>query len=251
MSDHYCCKVCYQRYDCCTCPSEKQSVQKSPELSNVPLPSVDDVIKKNRASNGTEIMASYMLLLPKLKATLSPDDYNTAIEMTKFVQLVASYAKEEVENDRVTVESLVFQAQAMTLVQVTNATLIQVRESLGLSPLRPLSLQQRIANWALSTFGRNKYKSQHERNIRFLEECAEVVQANGLPLESAIKVLKYVYSRPVGELKKEIAAAYGTLCALASSNKIDIANEAETELVHIWANRQKIKEKNRTKPDFL
>ena len=176
MSDHYCCSVCHQRYDCCTC---KQNQKDNSELSSKtsgPMPTVKEVLQKNRVTNGPDITASFMLLLEKLRPMLEPDEYNTSLEMVKFVQLVADYAKTEVENDRVTVESLVYQAQAMTLVQATNETLRQVRESLGISILKPVSLQQRIANWALSTFGLNKYRSQHERNIRFLEECAEVVQ---------------------------------------------------------------------------
>ncbi|MDX1739573.1 MAG: hypothetical protein R3261_15135 [Alphaproteobacteria bacterium] len=113
------------------------------------------------------------------------------------------------------------------------------------------TLQARMDSWMQRCFGKNISENIHERNFRVLEECLELVQASGLNKQEAQVVLDYVYSRPAGDVRQEIGGAVLTLSAYCSAHNLDMLAMAEEELARIEKIPDKVREKHRTKPDFM
>jgi hypothetical protein len=75
-----------------------------------------------------------------------------------------------------------------------------------------------MLKWAVDTFGGIDDRDPialDERVRRYFEESAELFQACGLDLDSAVKILKRVFGRPPGEPEKELGQAQMTLSILA------------------------------------
>lgn len=66
------------------------------------------------------------------------------------------------------------------------------------------SLQKRINEWIVACFGTTIATDKTERTFRFCEEALELCQSRGLSKDDAIRLVEYVYERPVGEEEKEI-----------------------------------------------
>lgn len=113
-----------------------------------------------------------------------------------------------------------------------------------------VSLQDRMWTWVLAVLGLKSAHSHRERNTRFLEEAAELVQAAGMSEEEAIQTIQWVFARPKGEVPQEIAGVMTTLLALATSHGVEAMDEAEKELKRIWTKRDQIAEKQKTKIRF-
>ena len=78
-------------------------------------------------------------------------------------------------------------------------------------------VQQMVWSWCRETFeGIAAWETTQERAYRFLEEAVELFQAVGMTELDAIKIVDYVYKRPVGEISQEIGGTMITLLALAS-----------------------------------
>lgn len=69
-----------------------------------------------------------------------------------------------------------------------------------------------------------------ERRARFFEESGETVQAFGMTEDEAIALVRYTWSRPAGDLKKEIGAAALTLASLCVVAGYDMMECAEADL---------------------
>lgn len=69
-----------------------------------------------------------------------------------------------------------------------------------------------------------------ERRARFWEEAGETVQALGMSEEDAVALVRYTWSRPAGEPKKEIGAAALTLASLCVVAGYDMMACAEADL---------------------
>ena len=91
--------------------------------------------------------------------------------------------------------------------------------------------QRFIREWLLRTFGPLNATST-ERYKRFLEEAIELVQT-GLPIGETIKIVSYVYSKPVGEVKQEIGGVSLALLALCESLNISAEDTESDELNRI------------------
>lgn len=95
--------------------------------------------------------------------------------------------------------------------------------------------QQAIACWCAAAFGFAAATSLPQRGIRLLEEACEAAQAAGVNTEMAHKLVDYVWSRPVGELKQEIGGVGVTLLALAAAVRTS-ADECEAaEVMRVLA----------------
>jgi hypothetical protein len=70
----------------------------------------------------------------------------------------------------------------------------------------------------------------HERMGRFLEEALELCQALGAQPAAVYELVRYVFSRPVGEPAQEFGGTYVTLAGLASFAAQDLDACGETEL---------------------
>lgn len=87
-----------------------------------------------------------------------------------------------------------------------------------------------------------------ERNHRFLEEALELVQAAGCTKDEALRLVAYVYGRPVGELGQEVGGVMVTLAALCLAQSLDMHAEGERELERIWTKIETIRAKQAAKP---
>jgi hypothetical protein len=107
--------------------------------------------------------------------------------------------------------------------------------------------QGRVAEWVRECFGADAPYNKAERAHRFLEEAVELYQATGQSKENALKLVEYVYSRPMGEQFQEVGGVMVTLAALCDSCKIPMFDAASVELTRCWQKIDKIRAKNKAK----
>jgi hypothetical protein len=108
--------------------------------------------------------------------------------------------------------------------------------------------QRRVADWVVDTFGEKVATDKAERNFRFLEEALELVQACGATKDDVLKLVEYVFSRPVGELPQEVGGTVVTLAALCNGFDVRMEKCAWDELARNWLNQRKIRRKHFSKP---
>lgn len=109
--------------------------------------------------------------------------------------------------------------------------------------------QSDMKTWLIECFGNLTHRDPAmQRRYRFFEEAAEVAQAAGMTKDECIKLIDYVYARPVGKLEQEIGGCVTVLCGLAIIHNIDVQTAANTELNRMFENIDRIREKDKTKP---
>jgi hypothetical protein len=89
-----------------------------------------------------------------------------------------------------------------------------------------------VLRWAVATFG-PVAESKHERVCRILEEALELAQAEGVPEDTARKILARAYSRPVGEPRAEYQGLCLTLQAYAELVEDPIRDAVMREFVRV------------------
>lgn len=87
--------------------------------------------------------------------------------------------------------------------------------------------QEVVIRWCRQAFGADSVK---QRAMRLLEEAIEAAQAAGVEEPQALRVLTYVYGRPVGELGQELGGVGVTLLALAATAGLDADMEERKEI---------------------
>jgi hypothetical protein len=87
-----------------------------------------------------------------------------------------------------------------------------------------------------------------QRAFRFIEEAVELVQAVGTSKADVLRVVDYVYGRPVGVVGQEIGGVSVTLAGLANSVDRSVDGCAEVELERCIANTERIRAKDLAKP---
>lgn len=122
------------------------------------------------------------------------------------------------------------------------------RTEAELARLRGQDFQSRIAAWMQTCFGPEISADKVERDLRFLEEALELVQANGTTRETACNVLDYVFGRPVGETSQEVGGVMVTLAALCLAHGISLQECADTEAARIEGKIEQIRAKQAAKP---
>lgn len=110
------------------------------------------------------------------------------------------------------------------------------------------TFQERVLPWMLECFGVAISQDRKERNHRFFEEAAEMVQAGGMSKEDAMILIDYVYGRPAGEIEQEVGGVMVTLAAWCLAHDIDMHECGDIELERIWTKVESIREKQKTKP---
>lgn len=112
------------------------------------------------------------------------------------------------------------------------------------------AFQARVHPWMLACFGAAIAADCQERNHRFFEEAAELVQSCGMTASEAHQLVEYTWSRPVGEKSQEVGGVMVTLAALCLANGLDMHAAGETELERISApeTMAKIRAKQAAKP---
>lgn len=107
--------------------------------------------------------------------------------------------------------------------------------------------QGRVNEWVKACFGADAQYDKTERAHRFLEEAIELYQSTGQSKENALKLVDYVYSRPIGEQFQEVGGVMVTLAALCEAAKIPMFDAAAVELTRCWQKIDKIRAKNKAK----
>lgn len=101
--------------------------------------------------------------------------------------------------------------------------------------------------WAVNTFG-PVAGSRPERAMRFFEEAAELMQAESVGRDVLQKIIDRVYSRPAGDVVREIGQAQACLECLAENIGVSADREAAKEFARVqsipaeeWARRHAVK----------
>lgn len=89
--------------------------------------------------------------------------------------------------------------------------------------------QQRVAAAHHALFHDDPTDIEERRN-RFAEEVNETLQAFGMTEDEAVDLVRYTWSRPVGQPEKEVGAALLTLASLCVVAGIDMAACGEADL---------------------
>lgn len=105
------------------------------------------------------------------------------------------------------------------------------------------SFQARCRYWVMQCMGEEAAYNKSERSFRFIEEAVELVQASGTSKEDVLKIIDYVYSRPIGEVSQEVGGVMVTLTSLCTAHGIKLDDAAETELARCWTLIDKIRAK--------
>lgn len=95
-----------------------------------------------------------------------------------------------------------------------------------------------ILHWCLSTFG-DVALDRKERAMRLFEEAVEVAQSVEVDKAMLGAILKRTYSRPVGDLHKEMGAVLLTTYALAALDGLDPDRLLEDEVTRVLSKPRK------------
>lgn len=110
-----------------------------------------------------------------------------------------------------------------------------------------MTFQQRVVAWATRAFGSNVVLDKQERGFRFVEEALELAQAGGISRDDVLKLVDYVYNRPVGSIDREIGGTLTTLAVLCEAHGHSMAFCGDAELTHCYLNIKQIQAKHRAK----
>lgn len=116
------------------------------------------------------------------------------------------------------------------------------------APEHDQSFQSRVRPWLVACFTEDFDSEEHAREARFIEEAIELFQAKGRSFDELISVAKYVYSRPIGEVRQEVGGVMTTLAALCIVSQLDMHEAGEAELARIWTKVDAIRAKQAAKP---
>jgi len=90
-----------------------------------------------------------------------------------------------------------------------------------------------VWDWILNTFGAEEATHVPQRGLRLVEEALEAGQAAGVTKSDALKVLDYVYSRPVGDLSQELGGVEVSMLGLAAAAGINAELAAQREVTRV------------------
>jgi NTP pyrophosphatase (non-canonical NTP hydrolase) len=104
--------------------------------------------------------------------------------------------------------------------------------------------QERVLTWAQKCFWRPDALAPPQRSFRFVEEALELAQAVGTSRGDVLRLVDYVYGRPIGKPEQEMGGVLVTAAALASSLGVDMNECAEKELSRCVTNTERIRAKD-------
>lgn len=111
-----------------------------------------------------------------------------------------------------------------------------------------MSYQARVRDWVRACFGQEVSRDVKERGFRFLEEALELMQASGCSKEDVLRLVDYTYNRPKGAVRVELGQTGLTLVAFADALGVELNDQLEAELEHVWKDLDRIRQKWLTKP---
>lgn len=86
-----------------------------------------------------------------------------------------------------------------------------------------------VLDWAVENFG-EVARNVDERAARLVEEAIEVAQHAGVPTYVIERIMRRVYSRPVGDLGQELGGVGIALMAVAENSGLGF----QTEILKEW-----------------
>ena len=92
-----------------------------------------------------------------------------------------------------------------------------------------------VADWCERAFGKEQAASVQQRCLRLLEESIEAYQAVGCDEQTAIDLVRYVFSRPKGELRQEIGGIGLVLLSVAQAAGLSAEAEECREIDRVLA----------------
>lgn len=95
-----------------------------------------------------------------------------------------------------------------------------------------LDRQARIRAWVVARWGESAM-APAERAERLFEEACELMQAEGRPIERAIKIAAVVYSKPAGDPAQEVAGVQTCALAYCASRDLSADTVERVELERI------------------
>lgn len=108
--------------------------------------------------------------------------------------------------------------------------------------------QERVGNWLVECFGIEVAQDKTERCYRFTEESLELVQSLGISKGDVLRLVDYVFDRPIGEPHQEVGGTMVTLAALCYASDLNLETCAENEYQRILQKIDKIRAKHFSKP---
>lgn len=96
------------------------------------------------------------------------------------------------------------------------------------------SRQALVVTFVEAAFGKGAMAS-NERCARFIEEAIELAQAEGVPAELIHKTADIVYSRPVGQIERELGGISLCLLAYAQSRNLMLDEMEVAELERVYS----------------
>lgn len=111
--------------------------------------------------------------------------------------------------------------------------------------------QERCRVWADECFGHDVAYDAVERNHRFLEEALELVQSLGCSEAETLRVVDYVYRRPVGEPLQEVGGVMVTLGVLCNARALRLSEATWEEMARIWVKIETVRAKHFAKPKMV
>ena len=94
--------------------------------------------------------------------------------------------------------------------------------------------QRATFQWVADTFGAPSTVSI-ERAFRVLEEAAELAQAEGMTVERAIDIVRYVFGKPAGDPAQEVGGLGVTLLAYCEARGLSADAEEQREFDRVLA----------------
>lgn len=111
-------------------------------------------------------------------------------------------------------------------------------------------LQTVVHRWIQEMWPDDPVIRPEMRVVRFLEEAIELGQAMSVSPEKIQELIAQVYAKDPGDITQEIAGAFNTLLAVATSMQVDAGTAGLIELDDAWERREEVraKSKNKVKP---
>ena len=95
------------------------------------------------------------------------------------------------------------------------------------------SRQECAFQWCASVFGAAQAQNMRRRSLRLLEEAVEAYQATGGNQDIACRLVRSVFTRPVGALHQELGGVGLSLLALAEAAGLSADEEEARELARV------------------
>jgi NTP pyrophosphatase (non-canonical NTP hydrolase) len=108
--------------------------------------------------------------------------------------------------------------------------------------------QSDVKQWVAACMGIEIFRDRRERTFRFTEESLELAQACGASKADVLRLVDYVFDRPIGEIHQEIGGTMITLAALCGAHDESMNDCAKDELRRCWQNIERIRAKHFSKP---